>query len=89
MDGIFGFLWMEALLRSRLLPGNSQYRDCFLHSRLGLTILDRQGRVVYQCQQLPVPPDGDWQRRTMPISGGQVVWYQDMGELRQKKKNWN
>ena len=82
----FGFLWMEALLRSRLLPGNSQYRDCFLHSRLGLTILDRQGRVVYQCQQLPVPPDGDWQRRTMPISGGQVVWYQDMGELRQKKK---
>jgi len=82
----FGFLWMEALLRSRLLPGNSQYRDCFLHSRLGLTILDRQGRTVYQCQQLPVPPDGDWQRRTMPISGGQVVWYQDMGELRQKKK---
>lgn len=83
---VFGFLWMEALLRSRLLPGNSQYRDCFLHSRLGLTILDRQGRTVYQCQQLPVPPEGDWQRRTMPISGGQVVWYQDMGELRQKKK---
>jgi hypothetical protein len=45
----FGFLWMEALLRSRLLPGNSQYRECFLHSRLGLTILDRQGRTVYQC----------------------------------------
>lgn len=83
---LFGFLWMEALLRSRLLPGNSQYRDCFLHSRLGLTILDRQGRTVYQCQQLPVHPEGDWQRRTMPISGGQVVWYQDMGELRRKKE---
>ncbi|WP_296399933.1 hypothetical protein [Acidaminococcus timonensis] len=82
----FGFLWMEALLRSRLLPGNSQYRECFLHSRLGLTILDCQGRTVYQCQQMPIHPAGDWQRRTMPIFGGQVVWYQDMGELRQKKK---
>ena len=83
---LFGFLWMEVLLRSRLLPGNSQYRDCFLHSRLGLTILDRQGRTVYQCRQLPTRPEGDWQRRTMPISGGQVVWYQDMGELRRKKE---
>lgn len=83
---VFGFLWMEALLRSRLLPGNSQYRECFLHSRLGLTILDSQGRTVYQCRQLAVHLEGDWQRRTMPISGGQVVWYQDMGELRRKKE---
>ena len=83
---VFGFLWMESLLRCRLLPGNSQYRDCFLHSRLGLHILDRQGRTVYQCRQLAVPPEGDWQRRTMPISGGQVVWYQDMGELRRQKE---
>ncbi|WP_432643193.1 hypothetical protein [Acidaminococcus sp.] len=79
-------VWLEALLWARLLPGNRDYESCFTHSRLGLTILDGRNRPVYQCQPFPHRQEENWQRRTMPITGGQVVWYQAMGELRRKQK---
>lgn len=83
---LMGHGWLEALLWARLLPGNRDYESCFTHSRLGLAILDARNRPVYQCQPLPNRQEEDWQRRIMPITGGKVVWYQAMGELRRKQK---
>ncbi len=73
-------------MQSRLLPSNGEYEACFTHARLGLSICDRMGNVVYESRPLESRGHFGWQRNTMPIAGGQVIWYQDVRELQRKRK---
>ena len=71
----------EAIFRIGLIPTNSDYELFFRRSVIKAAILDGEGRtVVASPSYLPEPGEGE-RRRSAPIPGGSVVWFEDIGEL--------
>ncbi|MBR0414578.1 MAG: hypothetical protein IJI67_05880 [Clostridia bacterium] len=75
----------EACLKTGLIPSNTGYDLLFKHSHLAAKITDNAGTVVYEAaahQQ-----EGAYYiEHKNPISGGEVVWLEDVTLIKQQKE---
>lgn len=83
---LWAFLWLELLLDTGLILSNDGYVDFFTNSNLAMEIQDMEGHVQYRSQRVPKEPSEYIERKTMPIQGGQVVWYRDVRQLCEKQR---
>ena len=73
----------ESVIRIGLIPSNSGYETLFRASHMGMAIVDRLGRRVYQAADYdPAAYSPDHVLRESPIHGGLVRWTEDMGPVR-------
>ena len=82
----WAFLWLESLLDTGIIPSNRGYGDFFRYSHLAMEIRGKEGQVLFQSHQVPKESSEDIEKRVCPISGGQVVWYQSVKDLNEKKR---
>lgn len=73
-------LFVIAATYTGLFNTNRNYQEVFSASTLNLQILNREGRPVFCAAQLPASGVNVVTHR-MPVTGGQVVWYEDIREL--------
>lgn len=83
---LWAFLWLEFMLDTGLILSNDGYANFFTYSNLAMEIQDAAGHVQYRSQRVPKEPSEYIERMTMPIQGGQVVWYRDVRQLREKQR---
>ena len=82
----WAFLWLESLLDTGIIPSNRGYEDFFRYSHLAMEIRGKEGQVLFQSHQVPKESSEDIEKRVCPISGGEVVWYQSVKDLNEKKR---
>lgn len=71
----------EAIFRIGLIPTNSDYALLFHHSSIKAAIQNAEGRTVMASPSYrPEPGEGE-RVRQREISGGSVVWFEEVGEL--------
>ena len=76
----------EAIFRIGLIPTNSDYGLFFRQSVIKAAILDKGGETVAASPSYrPEPLEGE-RARSAPISGGSVVWTEDISEFLRLRK---
>ena len=83
---LWAYVWLELLLDTGLILSNDGYANFFTYSNLAMEIQDTEGHVCYRSQRVPKEPSDAIERMTMPMQGGQVVWYRDVRQLREKQR---
>lgn len=83
---LWTLIWLEVVMRIRIIPTNEGYVEFFRQSRLAIQLCDDSGRVVYASRNIDDLPLADMEIQTMPIRGGWVRWYRDVRHLRQQKR---
>ena len=73
-------LFVLAATYAGLFNTNSNYQEIFSASTLGLRIMDREGAQVFGAASIPKTGNNVAVHR-MPVTGGQVVWYEDIRDL--------
>lgn len=84
---VWTLIWLEVVMRIRIIPTNEGYIEFFRQSRLAIQLCDDSGRVAYASRDINNLPLEDMEIQTMPIRGGWVRWYRDVRHLRQQKRN--
>ncbi|MCL2105897.1 MAG: ABC transporter substrate-binding protein [Oscillospiraceae bacterium] len=84
--GLFTLLFMEAAMRSGMIPVNSKYTLLFTHSPLAMQIADNEGRAALSSAPDPLRQDENALQFTAPIAGGHVLWQEDIGALNRLHK---
>ena len=79
------FLWMELMIDSHMIEGNRGYTDFFSYSPLAMEIRDRSGHPVYRCAGWQGSAPGR-ELKTIPVQGGRALWWRDVRELKEKKR---
>ena len=83
---IFCFLYVvlfEACIQIGLIPSNSGYDELFLFSHINAAIGDSAGEMVYQSRNYtPDVEDENIRSRSKAISGGEIVWIEDMTAIK-------
>jgi hypothetical protein len=77
--------FLESALRTGLISSNRGYIDLFSRSNLAMKIFHHDGRLAFAASQTMESSD-DVVESTMPISGGHVVWYENVREIREKQR---
>lgn len=78
-------LWLELVTRGKFVPANEGYIDFFRHSSLAMQLYDHDGHLVYASSGTAPLRGEDFEVQSMPISGGLVRWYRDVGPLRRRQ----
>ena len=86
MTVLWTLIWLEVIMRIRIIPTNEGYIEFFRQSRLAIQLCDDSGRVAYASKNIDNLPLADMEIQTMPIRGGWVRWYRDVRHLRQQKR---
>ena len=73
-------LFVLAATYAGLFNTNRNYQEIFSASTLGLRIMDREGAQVFGAASIPKTGNNVAVHR-MPVTGGQVVWYEDIRDL--------
>ena len=87
VTGTFVVLFIETCIRTGLIPVNTRYKDLFEHSPMKMKIVDLDGATLLT-SALEVTPQtqqdapGECLVYTDTISGGTVVWQEDIGSIR-------
>ncbi|MDR1703485.1 MAG: hypothetical protein LBS19_02200 [Clostridiales bacterium] len=83
--GLFALLFLEAALRTGLIPVNTKYSLLFTHSTLDMRIIDREGNEVLSSHAAAVPEPYTADENTLihgaDIIGGRAFWREDISEL--------
>lgn len=85
---IFCFLFIfsfEGFIHVGLIPSNSEYTALFRLSHIGAEISDHDGTPLYR--SLNYLQGNNVRRHQMPISGGSVVWTEDMSVIYRLNEN--
>lgn len=83
-------LWLGFLVQARILPANVGYKNFFTYSNLALEIQNESGRTVFRARNVDkMRTAGDIEKKVMPITGGVVVWYRNIHELAQLRRELN
>lgn len=83
---LWTLIWLEVVMRIRIIPTNEGYVEFFRQSRLAIQLCDDSGRIVYASRNIDDLPLADMEIQTMPIRGGWARWYRDVRHLRQQKR---
>ena len=74
---------LEVYIYLGLIPSNTAYEELLRRSPMPVEIKNRNGETVFASEC--APPDGeDAVQRRAPISGGFVVWTQDLSRIHRK-----
>lgn len=97
VSGTFVVIFIEACIRSGLIPVNTKYKALFEHSPLKMQIVGFGGNVIlasqtaspvragtsYPTLKTPQRADEDTLLYQSAISGGTVLWQQDISSIKQ------
>ena len=75
----------EACLQTGLIPSNTGYDLLFKHSHLAAKITDNSGNTVYEAAAQK-QPNAHYIEHRNRISGGEVVWLEDVTLIKQQKE---
>jgi hypothetical protein len=81
----FYFLFLEEAILCGLISSNRGYIDLFTHSNLAMKIFHKDGQVAYEAAR-STGGAGNVMELQTAITGGYVVCYENVRELRQKKR---
>ena len=81
------FLFLECSLRTGLISSNRGYIALFTRSELAMQIYHGDGSLAFTAAQtVQAGEEAGFHRSSMPITGGYVVWYEDVRDLRRKQE---
>lgn len=99
---LFVLLFMESAMQTGLIPVNSKYKELFVNSRLDMAIVTPKGvPVLCSTHAAPLPTSAlsqdyshpfrvyaepDLRVSAMPISGGAVVWREELSAVHALQK---
>ena len=85
--GLIFVLYYEIAMRFGLIPVNMKYNTLFSLSTLNMEIIDSNGEVwLSSAAGPPVQNDENILRYEAGITGGAVVWYEDVRELKSMQR---
>ena len=84
--GTFVVLFIETCIRTRLIPVNTRYKDLFEHSPMKMKIVGNDGvtllaSALEEASRAHGDELGEYLVYTDDISGGKVVWQEDIGSI--------
>ena len=79
--GLFTLLFIEAALRTGMIPVNTKYSTLFKHSPLSMQILDNADNVMLSSAAGPLRRDDNALLFAAPIVGGWALWQEDISAL--------
>lgn len=71
----------ESLIQSGLIRSNIHYEELFYGSDIKAQILNEDHQVCYETGFTPVEAEDNIRISTIPVSGGNVVWQEDISEM--------
>ncbi|MGI6752058.1 MAG: histidine kinase N-terminal 7TM domain-containing protein [Anaerovoracaceae bacterium] len=78
---LFTIAIYECLIQSGLIRSNMNYEELFYFSDLDMRIIDNDGIICYESKPFVRKDDVNTRASTYPISGGQVLWQEDVSEI--------
>ena len=84
MTAIFCLFTMaiyESLIQSGLIRSNIYYEELFYASDLKAKIMNKNHQIFYETSSMPVEINDNMRKSTFPISGGQILWLEDVSEV--------
>lgn len=72
---------LESLIQSGLIRSNIHYEEIFYNSDIKAQILNKDYQICYETGFIPAKVDDNIRISTIPISGGNVVWQEDISEM--------
>ena len=85
MTEVFIFLNIctyELLIKNGLIKSNMHYEDLFYASNLKAKIIDTKGQLYYETNSGLEKDSVNYRTLSNPIKGGQVIWQEDISEIR-------
>ena len=80
-------LFNEICIRAGLIPVNTKYKELFTSSILKMKIINHQGDTVLFAGGRTRSADEDIITFSNPVSGGQVVWEEDIRRINQLRRD--
>ncbi len=71
----------ESLIQSGLIRSNIHYEELFYGSDIRAQILNEDYQVCYETGFTPVEADDNIRISSIPISGGRIIWKEDISEM--------
>lgn len=87
LQELFCFLYialLELYIHSGLIPSNTGYDVILRHSPIPVEIQNKAGETVFQSECVPPEGDEDFRKRSAGISGGTVIWTEDLSQIHRK-----
>ena len=87
LQELFCFLYIaliELYIHSGLIPSNTGYDAILRSSPTPIEIQNKDGETVFQSECALPEEDEDFRKRSADISGGSVIWTEDLSQINRK-----